>query len=189
MTPVKFHGIDITAKDQYYRGNEYLAVGKYDDAMKLLTLASDQGHVEARANLAGMYMQGMGVPVDYVKAMKLYQLSAEAGDYASQFGLGSIYMDGKGVNKDPLQALEWYSKALVNDPDKDITMTQIELLMNRELMMNLIISKEHLSSQVDDLKKTLAQKDQEIDMLKTEIDYRPGGKGYKQDEEHFTSLL
>ena len=48
--------------------------------MKWYRLAADQGHAKAQNNLGSIYVEGKGVPQDYVLAHMWFNLSAAQGD-------------------------------------------------------------------------------------------------------------
>jgi TPR repeat protein len=54
-----------------------------------------------------MYLEGNGVPQDYVKAAKWFQTAAERGDLSARCALGTIYAEGKGMAQDYVQAHMW----------------------------------------------------------------------------------
>ena len=51
----------------------------HDAAVRYYQLAADQGHVEAQANLAGLYEAGRGVPKDNALAFMWYGIAATRG--------------------------------------------------------------------------------------------------------------
>lgn len=80
----------------------------YRAAAKSLARASDAGDIEARGNLAGLYLNGDGVAKNTRKGFALAKDAALKGDPAGMQNLATCYDDGMGVAKDPAEALAWY---------------------------------------------------------------------------------
>ena len=58
-----------------------------------------------------MYLNGQGVPQDFVQAVKWYRLAADQGYASAQYNLGYMYSNGQGVPQDYVQAHKWYNLA------------------------------------------------------------------------------
>jgi len=69
------------------------------------------GHAEAQLNVAFMYNQGLGVPVDNVLAAQWYRKAAEQGLAEAQAQLGVVYSQGLGVARNYPEAFKWSAKA------------------------------------------------------------------------------
>ena len=77
----------------------------YEQAMKL-------GHWKAQFNLAGMYLQGSGVPQDIEKAIALTEDLMQKGVPAAWDNMGSFYMGGVGpIKQDATVAYAFWQKA------------------------------------------------------------------------------
>ncbi|AGI47786.1 Sel1 repeat protein [Thermoplasmatales archaeon BRNA1] len=74
----------------------------------LVTESHDPGKLYV---YAGMYFQGITVPVDKEKAVRLYRMSAEKGNIDAQVRLGIIYMTGDGAEKDYSESFKWFKLA------------------------------------------------------------------------------
>lgn len=61
--------------------------------------------------LAGMYFQGITVPVDKEKAVALYTMSADKGNVDAMERLGIIYMTGDGAERDRARSFKLFRKA------------------------------------------------------------------------------
>ena len=83
----------------------------YNEALRLLTAAATRGAPRAKANLARMYVEGLGVKKDLSEGMRLYEEAANASEFFAQIELGRIYSRGLGVTANPDAALKWYSAA------------------------------------------------------------------------------
>ena len=70
---------------------------------------AEQGHAEARHNLALIYHLGQGVPLNHVEAARWYR--AEQGHAGAQNNLGHMYKSGDGVPQNTVEAVKWYRKA------------------------------------------------------------------------------
>ena len=75
------------------------------------TECAKDGNVEAMANVAIMYNEGLYAPQDYAKAAEWFLKAAEQGDTDSQYALAQSYHRGEGVPRDTEQAAFWYKKA------------------------------------------------------------------------------
>ncbi len=74
----------------------------YAKAAEWFREAAEQGHLNARFNLALMYGDGQGVPKDY---------AADQGYAKAQNNLGVVYANGQGVTQDYVQAHMWFNLA------------------------------------------------------------------------------
>ena len=84
----------------------------YTEAVKLYTLAANQGHAEAQYNLGFMYCYpSNNEPQNCSDAFKWFQKSADQGHAGAQFRLGVLYNSGKCVPQDKIKAIEWYKKS------------------------------------------------------------------------------
>jgi TPR repeat protein len=66
---------------------------------------------DAKAYLAYMYAQGVGVPRDTAMALQLYTDAAARGSTAAMTGLGQLYLLGLGVDQQPDKAFKHLSTA------------------------------------------------------------------------------
>jgi hypothetical protein len=65
-----------------------------------------------------MYLNGAGVPQDYVEAVRWYRLAADQEVAGAQFSLGFMYATGQGVPQDDVQAHMWYNLAASRGTDE-----------------------------------------------------------------------
>ena len=80
----------------------------YAEAVKLLTSAAEQGHVEAAYNLAICYHYGFGTEIDLEKALELYRFTAEKGYAKGKHLIGRFYYYGWVVDQDYKEAIKWF---------------------------------------------------------------------------------
>ena len=88
------------------------------------TSTDKHSHPEAMVNaawVAGVYLNGWGVPQDYRKAHKWLKKPAVEGNTTAMVNLGRLYEQGLGVAQDYGKALEWYQKA-VGAGNRDATL-------------------------------------------------------------------
>ena len=78
-----------------------------DEAMRWLTLSSQQGYVDAQANL-GQLLFELG---DKTAGTKWFKEAAGRGHPLSQVILGSLYMNGTVLQKNNAQAVIWFQAA------------------------------------------------------------------------------
>ncbi|MEQ1837092.1 MAG: tetratricopeptide repeat protein [Candidatus Nitrotoga sp.] len=72
---------------------------------------AEAGDAVAQFELAKMYHNGRGIPIDIVKSVDWLQKAALQGEVMAQTLLGWVYRSGEGVPKDAAKAVEWYQKA------------------------------------------------------------------------------
>ena len=65
-------------------------VNDYKEAVRLFSLAAQQGHSDAQYNLGLCYQNGIGVVKDYKEAVRLFSLAAQQGDSGAQYNLGLL---------------------------------------------------------------------------------------------------
>jgi TPR repeat protein len=102
---------DVPRRTSLDDGLAALRRGDYPTALRLLRSLADQGNAVARFNLATMYDNGRGVPLDDAEAARWYRLAAEQGHAAAQNNLAAMYRSGQGVAQDPAEAVKWFQKA------------------------------------------------------------------------------
>lgn len=98
------------------RGTNYLygenGVAKDEhEAVRLYTLAAEQGNDAAQFYLGSCYDNGTGVAQDEREAVRLYTLAAEQGYAFAQFILGVRYDTGTGVARDEREAVRLFKLA------------------------------------------------------------------------------
>jgi TPR repeat protein len=131
------------------------------------------------------------VPQDYTKARELYELAISKGQ---QFGednlkapleLSAMYENGHGVQKDRKTAIRILVEALVR-PENQQSRHKYQLQLRR-----LLQHSSGLDSFIDVHIQLLRDNEQlkhEIEALRLEMTYCPGGEGYQQAKDHFDSL-
>ena len=83
----------------------------YENALKYIKPAAEQGHAKAQFRLGYCYDEGLGVTQDYQEAVKWYRKAVEQGNAQAQCNLGYCYEKGLGVTQDYKEAEKWYRKA------------------------------------------------------------------------------
>jgi TPR repeat protein/uncharacterized protein YecT (DUF1311 family) len=89
----------------YYKSNDF------SSAAALYQRAAYQGIAGAEMGLGFLYLNGQGVPRDYVQALLWYRRAADQGWSGAQYSVGLMYANGQGVAQDYSQAASWYRKA------------------------------------------------------------------------------
>jgi TPR repeat protein len=88
------------------------ATADMDRAVKNFAKAAELGFSPARHTLAGLYLQGRGLPRDESKGFALLTQAADAGETAALFDLGVILRDGLfGRKAEPAKARARFLKA------------------------------------------------------------------------------
>ncbi|VDM27094.1 unnamed protein product [Toxocara canis] len=80
----------------------------YSKALKLFTLAAEQGWVDGQLNLGHMHYKGLGVKRDFKLAIKYFQLASQSGHILAFFNLAQIHATGTGVPRNCHTAVELY---------------------------------------------------------------------------------
>lgn len=98
------------------------AHGDYATALRVYSVAAEQGNGPAQYILGWMYDHGEGVPQDYVAAAKWYRMAALQKEVLvtadgkdiraeAQYQLGFLYFQGHGVQQNFTEALKWFRTA------------------------------------------------------------------------------
>ena len=74
-------------------------------------IAADKGVAHAQASLGVMYLNGRGVPQDYIEAAKWLRRAADQGEASAQSSMATMYKLGWGVAQDDNEALKWFQRA------------------------------------------------------------------------------
>jgi TPR repeat protein len=89
-------------------GDEAYSAENFGKAAALYRKDAELGVIVAQVNLAFMYLDGQGIPQDYVQAAKWFLAAASQGNAEAQYNLGVLYQEGKGVAKNPVEAAKWF---------------------------------------------------------------------------------
>lgn len=115
--------LHTTAKAQSFKdAASAYARGDYAIALRIYSVAADQGNGAAQYMLGSMFDHGEGVPQDYVAAAKWYGLAAlqkeplvtaDGKDIraAAQYQLAFMYFQGHGVQQNFTEAMKWFRTA------------------------------------------------------------------------------
>ena len=79
------------AQDALLAGLKYYESQNYEEALKWLQKAADQGNTTGQSFLGSMYYFGRGVPQNYEEALKWFRKAADQGDAKAQVKLGHMY--------------------------------------------------------------------------------------------------
>ena len=83
----------------------------FAEAMRLLSVAAERGHVKAMYHIGIMHDNGEGVPKDKTEAVRWYQKAAELGHPGSMVNLGYMYGKGEGVEQSYEKERRLYERA------------------------------------------------------------------------------
>jgi TPR repeat protein len=103
----------------------YWARQDYAQAAHWNQLAASQGVRDAQYNLAGMYTDGLGVPVDLRRAAELLDASAHQNYAPAQESLGICYEFGEGVVRNRQNATYWLSQAAAQGSQSAATLHNV----------------------------------------------------------------
>jgi len=114
----------------------------YDEALKWIKSAAEQGNAEAQFILAAAFSKGDNmVKKDYVEASKWYIKSAKQGDVVAINNLGSAYKYGEGVPRDFIKAYSCYS---ISAGKGNVTAKENLDLLEKEISVEQIAEAQHL---------------------------------------------
>jgi uncharacterized protein len=92
----------------------------YQEALRWLSAAAEQGASRAVLNLGYMYAKGLGTTKNMPEAIRHFEAVARPADSSDAFlarmELGRLFARGEGVPVDRKAALEWYSSAIAIAP-------------------------------------------------------------------------
>ena len=88
-----------------------MANGQESERFKATKIKAEQGNAEVQIKLGDMYLEGEGVPLNYVEAAKWFRKAAEQGHAEAQLNLGWMYDGGHGVPLNYVEAAKWIRKA------------------------------------------------------------------------------
>ena len=83
----------------------------YPTALAIYEQQYQMGNLDAGILLAGMALQGEGMPADPARAFALYTALAREGEVSAEIALGFCYESGRGVGVDYSRAATWYRLA------------------------------------------------------------------------------
>ncbi|NLJ67362.1 MAG: sel1 repeat family protein, partial [Clostridiales bacterium] len=92
----------------------------YEEAVRLYEKVAGS-NAKAQAQLAFMYENGQGVPIDLDKAIEFYTLAAEKGNARSMYNLAEFYDGYYGLPVDYKKALDLYAKSAEKGYEKALT--------------------------------------------------------------------
>ena len=100
-------------------GERAYARAQYVRAAEVFLAPAQAGAAKAQTYLGYMYLNGLGVPQDFVAARGWLTRAAQQGAPTAQFLLGGIYDRGEGVTTDFVTAEVWYDLAAAHaEPGK-----------------------------------------------------------------------
>lgn len=82
-------------------------------AINWLEMTASKGNVTHQSKLGRMYLEGIGVEINYPKAFLWSQMAAENDDVYAQHRLGVLYLSG--IYKDYDMAFKWLKKSAKKD--------------------------------------------------------------------------
>jgi TPR repeat protein len=101
----KYYGLSTT--ELLDKALKLYEVKKYDEAIKILNIATNKGSIDAMNYIGSIYYEAK----KYDLALDWYKKAANKGDAVAMYALGTIYYLGNGVVQDFKQALYWLKKS------------------------------------------------------------------------------
>lgn len=110
-------GAPAWAADDFVEGVRAFQKGDFETAWFRFLGPARKGDVAAQFNLAQLYREGLGIPLDKRIARHWYEAAASQGHAFAQFSLGMMYEKGEGVPVDLVEAKAWYERAAKQNLD------------------------------------------------------------------------
>jgi len=104
-------GESSPSRADFAAGVEALDGGDYVAAAEAWRPLAEAGDSLAQVALAGLYIDGLGVPRSMTEALRWYRAAADQGHPVAQLNLGDIYSSGRRVPRDLAQGYAWLSLA------------------------------------------------------------------------------
>ena len=152
-------------------------------AVRWYAEATDLEHPYAMVELGYCYQYGHGIPRDETLAIELYRRASQMGSGLAMIYLSNCLRDGIGTQKDELTASRYLGQCSRLRDDYPSTREFLRESIERTLTDDLRF--EIVGRWVREEDETLVLRDQnhdlhrEIDALRTELEYRPGGPGFR----------
>ena len=106
----------------------------YEETVKWLRLAMQQGDAAAQNKLGSLYDDGLGVPKSAHDAFEMFSLAAAQGYAPGMANLGRAYARGSGVQRDEIRAYALISAAVeigVRRGERDVALYELGALSQR----------------------------------------------------------
>ena len=99
---------------------------RYREALPLLHQAAELNHIDAIAQIGGMYMLGQGVPENNCEAVKWLEMAVRAGHKSAVGTLGMLLATGKGgVARDMNRAIPLMKQAAAEGDSRSTRMLEM----------------------------------------------------------------
>ena len=107
---------------QFSWSRKCMAAKNYQEAVKWLRKAAEQGHPLSQCTMGLLCHSGMGVPPNDLEAVQWYRLAADQGDSMGQYHLAILVFNGIGCEANGALAMELFQKAgsQKNDAEDEI---------------------------------------------------------------------
>lgn len=127
--------------DSFLLGMQAMQRGHYAEAYCRWRPLAESGHTQAQYQLAWLYADGKGMPIDVQQAATWWRQAAMSGLVEAQFAVGLALTSGDGIRKDIDEALRWFETAARagHQPARDIL-----LRLNGDVRLGLLESRPEL---------------------------------------------
>jgi len=168
-------------EDLYQKGMVEESRRCYSSAREIYQRLSDKGHANAMVNLGAMYSEGKGEPKNINMAIDLFLKASAHGE--TKFSLANVAFLYQRDLKDYPKALDTYCQYFEQKGDDKEKSDLIAKHMSHSLDMISLLFQQYCKLRQDN-----ALLLQEVNSLRTELQYQPGGEGYLEAQNHFQSL-
>lgn len=141
----------------------------------------------AMNNLGRMYQEGQGVSPDFQKAKEFFEQAVRYKNRPAMANLAYMYYNGFGGEKDLEKALDLFLQCY-KSPEifQDVLPLLKTILSESDSLLTRCI---YRCGEWFSLKEKVAHLQREVELLRAQLKYRPGGEGYYETAKHWESLL
>lgn len=107
----------LSACSDYQKARRAYEVGQFKEALVILERLAAEGDTRAQYEVALMYLQGIGTPIEITRGGKWLLTAANNGNTSAMVEVGGRFEAGANAEKNPMMAFTWYRRAAIaGDP-------------------------------------------------------------------------
>ena len=104
----------VVACSDYQTARRAYEVGRFTEALQLLEKLAREGDSRAQYEVALMYLQGIGTPVNPTRGGEWMLAAANNGNATAMVEIGGRYENGVNAEKSTILAFTWYRRAALS---------------------------------------------------------------------------
>ncbi len=101
----------LAACSDYQEARRAYEVGRFTEALEKLEKLAQKGDARAQYEVALMYLQGIGTPVDPTRGGQWMMAAANNGNATAMVEIGGRFETGMNAEKNPILAFTWFRRA------------------------------------------------------------------------------